>query len=98
MERYIMTDNKSQSRYEYEVDGSFPHIEYKISAQDVIYLTHTRIPGPLQNKGIGSALVLDALKDIESRGMRLVPLCGFVAGYVKKYPEWKKLLAEGVYV
>ncbi|WP_367657609.1 GNAT family N-acetyltransferase, partial [Coprobacter fastidiosus] len=30
--------------------------------------------------------------------LKLVPLCPFVAGYIQKHPEWKKLIMRGVRV
>jgi len=98
MEAYILINDKENSRYQYRVGEYTPHIEYKITNDGVIYLTHTRMPQQLQGKGIGSQLVLDTLTDIDDKGYKLVPLCGFVAGYIKKNPQWKRLLAEGVYV
>ena len=61
-----------------------------------IYLTHTEVPSALEGKGVGSSLVRLALEDIERQQLRLVPLCPFVAGYVQKHPEWKRLVMEGV--
>ena len=50
----------------------------------------------LEGKGVGSSLVRLALEDIERQQLRLVPLCPFVAGYVQKHPEWKRLVMEGI--
>ncbi len=45
--------------------------------------------------GVGTFLVEEALKDIEAQEQKLAPLCPFVAAYLKQYPEWKHLLANG---
>jgi hypothetical protein len=90
-----LVDNASKKRYEALVDGSTALIEY-IKAQDKIYLTHTEVPTALEGKGIGSALVLKVLKDIERQNLTLVPLCPFVALYLKRHPEWKKLVMKGI--
>ena len=34
--------------------------------------------------------------DIKKRGLTLVPLCPFVAGYLKKHPTWKELVLKGI--
>ncbi len=90
-----LVDNASEKRYEAFVDGSTARIEY-IKAQDKIYLTHTEVPTALEGKGFGSALVLKVLEDIERQNLTLVPLCPFVALYLKKHPEWKKLVMKGI--
>ena len=61
-----------------------------------IYLTHTEVPRELEGKGIGSQLVEKTLQDIERQGLRLVPLCPFVAAYIKKHPEWRRIVMKGI--
>ena len=62
----------------------------------MIYLTHTEVPRELEGKGIGSQLVEKTLQDIERQGLRLVPLCPFVAAYIKKHPEWRRIVMKGI--
>lgn len=88
-------NNEASKRYELAVDGQLAIIEY-IATLDKIYLTHTEVPQSLEGKGVGSKLVKFALEDIEKRGLTLVPLCPFVAMYIKKHPEWKKLVLKGI--
>lgn len=75
-----------------------PKIEYILSENGEIYLTHTEVLPALEGKGIASQLVLKVLQDIEHKNLKLVPLCPFVAGYIQKHPEWKKLIMRGVRV
>lgn len=92
-----LINNKEEHRYEYIVGNDHPHIAYQIRGKD-IYLTHTRIPETLRGKGLGTKLVEDVLEDIEKQGYKLVPLCSFVAGYIKRHPEWTACLKEGIYL
>ena len=90
-----LVDNSEAKRYEFEVEGHLARIEY-IKAQDRIYLTHTEVPEALAGKGIGSALVKASLADIKQQGLTLVPLCPFVALFLKRNPEWKELVLKGI--
>lgn len=90
-----VTDYPGKKRYEATVEGSRAFVEY-IKAKDKIYLTHTEVPTVLEGKGIGSSLVLKVLEDVERKDLTLVPLCPFVAMYLKKHPEWKKLVMKGI--
>ncbi|MBT8186282.1 MAG: N-acetyltransferase, partial [Croceitalea sp.] len=60
------------------------------------FLTHTEVPIGLEGRGIGSELIRQVLEDIQLKNMILVPLCPFVAGYIKKHPEWKALVLKGI--
>ncbi len=86
--------NTEKKRYEVEVDGYWAFITYLV-AKNGIYLTHTEVPVILEGQGIGTKLVEFALKDIDNLGRKLVPLCPFVAVYLKEHPEWQRLLAPG---
>ena len=96
MENYKLIDNVALHQYEFRIGDLIPRIEYIKTKNGEIYLTHTEVPSALEGKGAGSSLVRLALEDIERQQLRLVPLCPFVAGYVQKHPEWKRLVMEGV--
>ena len=96
MENYKLIDNVALHQYEFRIGDLIPRIEYIKTKNGEIYLTHTEVPSALEGKGVGSSLVRLALEVIERQQLRLVPLCPFVAGYVQKHPEWKRLVMEGV--
>lgn len=96
MENYKLIDNVALHQYEFRIGDLIPRIEYIKTKNGEIYLSHTEVPSALEGKGVGSSLVRLALEDIERQQLRLVPLCPFVAGYVQKHPEWKRLVMEGV--
>ena len=92
---YILIDNADAKRYEFEMEGKRPIIEY-IKAKEKIYLTHTEVPDSMAGKGVGKALVGQVLEDIKEKGLTLIPLCPFVALYIKRNPEWKELVLKGI--
>lgn len=96
MENYQLIDNTAEKQYEFRIEGYTPRIEYIKSQNGEIYLTHTEVPVQLEGRGIASSLAEAVLADIERQGLRLVPLCPFVAGYIKKNPEWKRLVMKGI--
>lgn len=89
-----IADNAEKKRFETQVEGHTAIIEY-IRTKDAIYLTHTEVPQALGGKGVGSALVKGVLERIEKEELKIAPLCPFVAAYMKRHPEWKRLLAKG---
>ena len=91
--------NNTQSpkkRFELKVKDQVAFIEYILAKGDVIYLVHTEVPESLEGNGLGSTLVKKTLEYIKNKGYALVPLCPFVAAYLKKHPELgKEILKEG---
>lgn len=91
---YELIDNRENKRYEINIGSDVAFIEYVLSTGGEIFLTHTEVPKSMEGKGVGSALVLQVLKDIEERNLRLIPLCPFVATYIKRHPEWRRLIMK----
>lgn len=98
MENYKLIDNAARRQYEFHVGELIPKIEYLKSRHGEIYLTHTEVPPALEGHGIGSSLVEQVLRDIERKELRLVPLCPFVAEYIRKHPEWRRLVMQKINV
>jgi len=90
-----LVNNKGLQRYELEVDGYTAFIEYKESGNQMV-LIHTEVPVELEGKGVGTAIVEKVLEQIEQSQKKLVPLCPFVIAYLKRHPDWNRLLADSV--
>ena len=92
---YKLIENETEKQYEFHIDGFIPRMEY-IKVPSKIFLTHTEVPVELEGKGIGTALIKQVLEEIEKLDLVLIPMCPFVATYIKRYPEWKKLVLKGI--
>jgi predicted GNAT family acetyltransferase len=85
-------DNREARRYELSVGEQVAFIDYMSAGKNRIVLTHTEVPEALEGQGIGSRLVKAALVDIRHREMKLIPMCPFVAAYIKRHPEYRDLV------
>ena len=92
---YALINNTTAKQYEIHVGEFMPKIEYILSKQK-IFLTHTEVPKQLEGQGVGTQLVKQVLEDIKEQDLTLVPLCPFVALYIKRNPEWRELVMKGV--
>lgn len=86
-------DDPARQRYELEVDGGLAFIDYVREGRNVV-MTHAEVPLAQRGGGIGSALVQGALALVRERGEKVVPLCPFVAQYIRQHAETRDLLAE----
>lgn len=97
-EDYEFINNKEKSQYELRIDGQVARIEYTITQDGDIILTHTEVPRALKGKGIGTRLVEKAFADIEREKLHLVPLCPFTASIVKDNPKWAHIVKKGLII
>jgi uncharacterized protein len=79
-------DNKTGQRFELATANGTAHLDYELDG-DVITFTHTIVPPDAQGSGVGTRLVRDALADVRSRGLTVVPACSFVAAYLRRHPD-----------
>lgn len=92
-DQFELVNNQQKNRFELEVEHHVAFIDYKIKGEKA-YLIHTEVPPELGGKGIGNAIVLKTLQYIKDKGYSLVPLCPFVAAYIKRHPEWEAIVAH----
>jgi predicted GNAT family acetyltransferase len=89
---YDVRDNVEKHRFEIDLgDNSLAIAAYALHAGKIIF-THTEVPSAYGGRGIGSALVRFALASARTRGLKVVPVCPFVAAYIEKHPEEQDLL------
>lgn len=94
----MMTDtgdvrnNESEGRYELVIEGQLAIAAYD-RREGALVFTHTEVPKALAGQGVGSRLVEGALTDVREQGLKVVPLCEFVAAYIERHPEAQDLLA-----
>jgi predicted GNAT family acetyltransferase len=84
-------NNEAESRYELERDGETAFAAYSVDGDSIVF-DHTVVPETLEGRGVGSALVEGALDDARGRGLKVVPLCSFVKGWIERHPEAQDLV------
>jgi len=93
----VITDHKDMRRFELNVNGHIAFTEYEQNGKR-IFLTHTEVPKELEGQGVGAALVEKELHYIEEHGWKLIPYCPYVQAYLKRHPEWNRILDHGIRV
>lgn len=88
-----VADNPDAGRYEVRVDGELSGFAaYQLRADRIVF-THTEVGDAHEGQGVGSRLARGALDDARERGLVVVPLCPFIAGYIRGHEEYQDLVA-----
>lgn len=79
-----------QGRFEAMVEGLRCELDYQLSPGRM-HITHTGVPSSLEGRGIAAALVQQALAWARAKHLKVVPVCSYVAVYLRRHPEWHDL-------
>ncbi len=83
--------NRAARRFELHIGEYTPVLDYRLQ-DDTIVFTHTGAPAALEGYGVGSFLVRAGLDYARRQGYKVIPLCSFVAVYIRRHPEYEELL------
>ncbi len=91
MDATAVTHNEAASRFEAVVAGRSAVCVYRRQGREALF-THTEVPPEAQGQGVAAALVGAALAWADAEGLRVRPLCSYVAAYMRRHPETQHLL------
>jgi predicted GNAT family acetyltransferase len=86
-------DNPARGRYELEIDGLIVFANYRRQG-DVLYLPHVEAAPPLRGTGAADRLMRGVMAIARSAGLKVVPICGYAAVWLRRHPEFRDLLAR----
>jgi len=88
-----VVDVPEASRYEIRVgDRPVGSAAYHRRGNRIAF-THTEVDEAHEGRGFAAHLAKGALDDARRQGLEVVPLCPFIASYIKRHPEYEDLVA-----
>ena len=83
--------NQEARRFELHIGKYISVLDYRLQ-DDTIAFTHTGVPAVLEGNGVGSFIVRAGLEYARKQDYKVIPLCSFVAEYIRRNPEYEDLL------
>ena len=83
--------NADAHRFEiHDGDSRVGLTQYAVVSPDGVHRVffHTEVDDAYSGQGLAGRLVAAALDETVADGLRIVPVCPFVATYVKRHPEY----------
>jgi predicted GNAT family acetyltransferase len=86
-----VTNNVAAHRFEAALDGEVAFAEYRRAPEGLV-LPHTVVPPASEGHGVGGALARAALDYARAEGLKVLPTCSFMAGWISRHPEYAELV------
>jgi predicted GNAT family acetyltransferase len=90
-DKIVVENNPAAGRYQAQIGEYLAVAEYRLNG-DTITFTHTQVPHELEGHGIANKLAHTALEDARARQLTIVPLCPFIASYIRRHQEYVALV------
>ena len=91
--KIVSQPDGSPARFEPLIEGHKPGFVEYYAFDHVVIVVHTEIEPRWEGRGLGSALVRQALDYFRSRNKSVVPVCGFFAHQLRRHPEYMDLVS-----
>lgn len=91
----MIADHPERHRYEIEIDGKkAAEIVYRPHGVGVIELLHTQVLPGHEGQGLAAQIATFAFEDARRRGLKVMPTCEYIQGFLRKRPEYADLVAR----
>jgi predicted GNAT family acetyltransferase len=86
-----LRNNTAQSRYEMDEQGMTSWADYRLSG-DRLFIDHVEAPPALRGTGASGRLMAALASDARDRGLKITPICGYAAAWLRRSPEFRGLV------
>jgi predicted GNAT family acetyltransferase len=87
-----ISDNKEKSRFELEEQGHTAYADYRLEGE-ILTIRYVFAPEELRGSGAAGRLMQGIVERAQSDSLKIVPVCGYAAAWLRKHTEYHGLLA-----
>ena len=87
-----LINNAEAARYELDEQGETSWADYRLQGER-LYINHVESPPALRGTGAAGRLMKAVAQDARDRGLKITPICGYAAAWLRRSPEFKDLVS-----
>ena len=80
-------------RFETWIDNKLSKLDYLLDG-DTIVMTHVGVYPEHRGRGVAGKLVEIALKYAKENSLRVIPMCPYVAAYIRRHPQYMDIIKQ----
>lgn len=93
LEGLAITHNPAENRFEVWIENQLSKLDY-MEDEDTIVMTHVGVHPEHRGQGVAAKLTEFALEYARGKSLRVIPMCSYVASYIRKNPHHVSLTRQ----
>ncbi|HEX6269428.1 MAG TPA: GNAT family N-acetyltransferase [Anaerolineales bacterium] len=93
LEKLEVIHNPAKNRFETWIDNQLSKLDYLLD-QETIVMTHVGVFPDHRGQGVAGKLVEVALNYAQENSLRVIPMCPYVAAYIRRHPQYIDLTKQ----
>ena len=85
--------NAAENRFETWIDGQLSKLDYMLDG-DTIVMTHVGVYPEYRGQGVAGKLTQVALEYAKENSLRVIPMCPYIADYIRRNPQYIELTSQ----
>ena len=92
-ETFEVTHNQDEHRFEVWIDSQLSKLDY-IQDGNTIVMTHVGVYPEHRGQGLAGKLTRVGLEYAKEKSLRVIPMCSYVAAYIRRNPRYADLMKQ----
>jgi predicted GNAT family acetyltransferase len=93
LEKLEIIHNEAENRFETWIDNQLSKLDY-MQDGDTIVMTHVGVYPEHRGQGIAGKLTQVALEYAKERSFRVIPMCPYIAAYIRRNTRYEDLTKQ----
>ena len=95
LEKLEVIHNTAENRFETWIDGQLSKLDY-MQDGDTIVMMHVGVYPEHRGHGVAGRLTRVALEYAKEKSFRVIPMCSYVAAFIRRNPQYAELTRQHV--
>jgi predicted GNAT family acetyltransferase len=90
LDKLEITHNQANHTFEVLIDGQLSKLDYIQDGKNFV-ITHVGVYPGHRGQGVAAKIVEAGLQYARENSLRVIPMCSYAAGYIRRNPQYMEL-------
>ncbi|HET9907245.1 MAG TPA: GNAT family N-acetyltransferase [Anaerolineales bacterium] len=95
LEKIDVAHNEADGQFETWIDGQLSKLDYMLDGNNIV-MTHVGVHPAHRGQGVAGKLTQVALEYAKEKSFRVIPMCPYIAAYIRRNTKYLELTKQQV--